>query len=302
LSEAVKTSRAAAWLMAARPATLTVALVPVAVGTACAHLMGGMHLGAALAAVLGAAAIQIGTNFANDVFDYEKGADTEDRLGPTRAVQAGLISPRSMRRGMWLAFALAVVAGLYLVSLAGWPIVVVGLASIVSGIAYTGGPYPLGYNGLGDVFVLVFFGFVAVLGTIYVQAGVLSELGWWCSVPVGALATAILVVNNVRDHETDVLVGKRTVVVRFGRRFGLFEYATMILLSAAVPLALWWRELAGVWVLLPLVTMPWGGSLTRKIVIERGPALNPVLVQTAKLALVYGLLLALGLVLGADGI
>ena len=175
------------------------------------------------------------------------------------------------------------------------------LKSIVSGIAYTGGPYPLGYNGLGDVFVLVFFGFVAVLGTLYVQAGVLSELGWWCSIPVGALATAILVVNNVRDHETDVLVGKRTLVVRFGHRFGLFEYATMIVLSAAIPLALWWRELAGVWVLLPLVTLPWGVALTRKLVLERGPALNPVLVQTAKLALVHGLLFALGLVLGADG-
>jgi 1,4-dihydroxy-2-naphthoate octaprenyltransferase len=286
------------WILAARPATLTAALVPVAVGTACAHAVGSLRWAPALAALVGAIWIQIGTNFANDVFDAEKGADTEDRLGPTRAVATGLISPAAMRRAMVLAFALATAAGGYLVTVGGWPIVAIGVASVLSGIAYTGGPYPLGYNGLGDLFVLTFFGFVAVAGTAYVQVGHVPDLAWLAAVPVGALATAILVVNNVRDRETDVRVGKRTLAVRFGRNAAIGEYAALMVASYATPLVLW---LLGrpAWVLLPLVTLPVGVALTRQVARREGRPLNATLASTAKLLLVFGLLFAGGLAAGA---
>jgi len=293
----VRPGSAAAWLLATRPKTLTAAVVPVAVGTAVAHVRGGVHVGAALAAVLGAIFIQIGTNFANDVFDYEKGADTEERLGPTRAAQAGLLTPRALYAAMFFSFGAATVCGLYLTWLAGWVVVAIGVASILSGIAYTGGPFPLGYHGLGDVFVMVFFGFVAVCGTVYVQVGEVPPLAWWASVPVGALCTAILVVNNVRDRETDVHAGKRTLAVRLGRGAGIAEYVLLLLLAYAVPVVLLALGERGPWVLLPLVTAPLAVVLTRWLVTREGVALNPVLGATAQLLLAHGLLFALGLVL-----
>lgn len=289
-------SLAITWLRAARPATLTAAVVPVLVGTAVAHATGGVRWDTALAALLGACAIQIGTNFANDVFDAEKGADTEARLGPVRAVAAGLLSARAMRVAMILAFATATLFGSYLVWTAGWPIVLIGVLSIASGIAYTGGPYPLGYNGLGDVFVMLFFGFVAVLGTVLVQTGALPALGWAAAVPVGAIATAILVVNNVRDRQTDVHAGKRTLVVRLGRRFGELEYAALLAVAYAVPLALaaW---LVTPWPALPLVSAPLALGLVRRVRREEGAPLNATLAATAKLLLVFGTLFAAGLAL-----
>ena len=169
----------ASWLLAARPKTLSAASVPVAVGSACAFSLGGLRPAPALAALAGALLLQIGANFANDVYDYEKGADTAERLGPTRAVQAGLITPAAMKRGMYLVFALALLIGAYLTHVAGWPILAIGIVSIVSAVAYTGGPYPLGYNGLGDLFVFVFFGLVAVCGTVFVQLGRVPALALW---------------------------------------------------------------------------------------------------------------------------
>ncbi len=284
----------ATWIAAARPATLTAAIVPVLVGTAVAHVTGGIRLDTALAALLGASAIQIGTNFANDVFDAEKGADTGARLGPTRAVAAGQIDARSMRAAMVLAFAVAALFGAYLAWSAGLVIVLVGLASIASGVAYTGGPYPLGYNGLGDVFVMLFFGFVAVLGTIFVQTAALPALGVVAALPVGAIATAILVVNNVRDRETDVVAKKRTLVVRFGRRFGELEYAALLALAylGAIAAAL---LTASAWPLLPLLSAPLALGLARRLEREEGRPLNDVLAGTAKLLLAFGALFALGL-------
>lgn len=284
------------WLLASRPATLPAALVPVAVGTACAHAAGGLRWTPALAALLGAVFIQIGTNFANDVFDAEKGADTEERLGPTRAVAAGLISARSMRIAMVIAFGLATLAGVFLVSVAGWPILAIGVASILSGIAYTGGPYPLGYHGLGDLFVFVFFGFVAVCGTAYVQLGDVPLLAIAASIPVGALATAILVVNNVRDRHTDVKAGKRTLAVRFGKRAAIIQYALLMAASYAVPLTLW-RTGRGPFVLLPLLTLPFAFILLAQLARREGRPLNPTLAATGQLLLAYGLLLTLGLAL-----
>ena len=181
-----------AWLLATRPATLGIAVAPVLVGSACAHLRGSFRAGPALAALVGAVLILIGTNLANDVFDFEKGADTKERLGPTRVTQAGLLRPQAVRAGMWTAFALAALCGVYLTWVAGPVVLVIGVASILAGLAYTGGPYPLGYHGLGDVFVFAFLGLVAVGGTEFVQTGALSPLALLCAVPVGALATAVL--------------------------------------------------------------------------------------------------------------
>jgi 1,4-dihydroxy-2-naphthoate octaprenyltransferase len=211
-------TRSSIWIAAARLRTLPAAVVPVLVGTAVAYATHAIAWGPALAALGGALAIQIGTNFANDVFDAERGADGPDRIGPLRAVSAGLISAAAMKRAMIAAFVVASAFGLYLTATVGWPIVAIGVASIIAGIAYTGGPYPLGYHGLGDIFVLAFFGFVAVCGTAFVQLGNVPALAVWAALPVGALATAIIVVNNLRDRPTDARAGKRTLAVRLGRR------------------------------------------------------------------------------------
>jgi len=288
-----------AWLLAARPATLTAALVPVAVGTACAYAEGGFRSGPALAALAGALLLQIGANFANDVFDYEKGADTAQRLGPTRAVQAGLLQARSLRIGMLVVFVLALAVGAYLAAVAGAVIIALGLAAIASAIAYTGGPYPLGYHGLGDLFVMVFFGFVAVCGTAFVQLGRVPSIAWWAAVPVGALATAILVVNNVRDRDTDARAGKRTLAVRLGRRGAIAEYVLLLAAAYLVPPLLAASDRLGHWVLLPEATLPLGLRLAVRLPREQGAALNATLVQTAKLLLFFGLALAAGIALGA---
>jgi 1,4-dihydroxy-2-naphthoate octaprenyltransferase len=285
------------WIAAARLRTLPAAVVPVAVGTAVARACGQIAWGPALAALAGSLAIQIGTNFANDVFDAEKGADTAERIGPLRAVSAGLISARAMKRAMIAAFAIASLFGLYLLQQGGWPIAAIGIASIISGIAYTGGPWPLGYHGLGDVFVIAFFGFVAVCGTAYVQLGTVPALAWWAAVPVGALATAILVVNNIRDRATDVRAGKRTLAVRFGRPVALGEYALLLLAAYAVPVAI---ALHGrPWAALPLVTLPLAALRMRALLhAVDGPEHNACLAATAKLLMVHGILFAIGLALG----
>jgi 1,4-dihydroxy-2-naphthoate octaprenyltransferase len=284
-----------AWVLACRPPTLVASFVPVAVGTACARASGGFRLGPALAALVGAALLQIGCNFANDVFDHEKGADTAERLGPMRAVSAGLLSAAAVRRGMLVVFALSVAIGVYLTAIAGPIIMAIGLFSILSAIAYTGGPYPLGYHGLGDVFVLVFFGFVAVCGTAFVQMGRVPELAIWSAVPVGALATAILVVNNLRDAETDARAGKRTLAVRFGERGAVAEYWALLVMSYAVPVLLVARGALGLRGLLPLVALPLAIKLGRGVARQRGRALNALLVLTAKHLLAFGLLFTAGI-------
>lgn len=287
---------AQAWVLAARPKTLAAAFVPVAVGTAVAAATGGVQLSAAAAALFGALCIQVGTNFANDVFDAEKGADTAARVGPTRAVQAGLVSARSMRMGMIAAFGLATLAGIYLTWLAGWPVVAIGVASIASGILYTGGPRPLGYAGLGDVFVFVFFGIVAVAGTAFVQTGGVAALALAAAIPVGALSTAILVVNNARDAATDVLAGKRTLAVRFGRRFAIAEYVALLVIGAAgcAACAVLLRSPLP---LLPLLLAPEGVRLARFVARTEGAGLNRGLAETARLLAGTGALLSIGLLL-----
>jgi 1,4-dihydroxy-2-naphthoate octaprenyltransferase len=210
-------------------------------------------------------------------------------------VQSGLLSAPAVKVGMIVAFVAAFLAGVYLTTVAGAPIVVIGIASILSGIAYTGGPYPLGYHGLGDLFVLAFFGFVAVAGTSLVAAGSVPPLAWLAAVPVGALATAVLVVNNARDHQTDVRAGKRTLVVRFGRRFANLEYGTLIIAAYLSPLVMTLTGRARPWVLVTWVTLPWAARLCVQVARAEGRALNPLLPATARLLLVVSALIALGI-------
>jgi 1,4-dihydroxy-2-naphthoate octaprenyltransferase len=290
-------SARSAWWLAVRPATLTASAAPVLVGTGAAWADGAFAPGPALAALVGASLLQVGANFANDVFDFERGADTHDRLGPQRATQQGWISAEQMKRAMWLAFMGALLTGIYLTAVAGWPVMALGLLSIAAAYLYTGGPKPYGYLGLGDLAVFVFFGFGAVAGTYYVQAHSVSPLAWLASIPIGALATAILVVNNLRDIETDARAGKHTLAVRIGDRPTRTYYAVLLGAAYLVPLLLWWRGLAGAWVMLPWLSLPLALRLAARMRHERGLALNGCLVRTARLEVVFGLLFALGLAL-----
>ncbi len=287
-------SKARAWLLATRPKTLAAAAVPVAVGTAVAFHHDVFVLLPALAAFVGAGLIQIGTNLANDFFDAESGADNEDRLGPTRVVQAGLLSATAVKRATALVFLAAALVGAYLVAVAGWPILIIGIASILSGLAYTGGPYPLGYNGLGDIFVFIFFGLVAVTGTYYVQALTWSPEAFIAAIPIGFLSTAILVVNNYRDIDTDRDAGKNTLAVRFGEEATRVQYALLIAASYAVPAVQWLAFDHTMTILLPFLSLPLALVLIRSLWRTKGRDLNPVLARTAGLLTVFGVLYAAG--------
>lgn len=288
----------ATWLLAARPKTLPAALAPVLVGTAVAYGVGGFRAGPAIAAAVGALLLQVGSNLANDVYDFERGADREGRTGPLRVTQAGLLTPGQVRAGMGVVFGAAILVGLYLTAVAGWPVIVIGLAAIAAAIAYTGGPYPLGYNGLGELFVLLFFGFAAVCGTAFVQAGFVPVQAWPAGFAAGCLTAAILVVNNVRDIEQDRTSGKRTLAVRLGREWGVAEFMTLTVLGFLVPTALVFTGRGPRTLLLVLVAAPLAVPLVRSLREERGPALNRTLAGTARLLLVWSALYSAGLVLG----
>jgi 1,4-dihydroxy-2-naphthoate polyprenyltransferase len=287
------------WWLAARPKTLLAAATPVWVGSACAAAAGGFRWLPALASLAAAMLLQVAANFANDVFDFEKGADTAARLGPVRAVQAGWVTPTGMRRGLAVVIGLVLLVGAYLASVAGPLLWLIGIASILAAVAYTGGPYPLGYHGLGDIFVLGFFGFVAVAGTVFVQAGHVPPVAWLGAVPVGCLATAILVVNNVRDVETDIVAGKRTLPARFGRRFGVLEYWALLAISYAVLFVPTLAQASYGSGLVPCLTLPLAIHLAARVARERGAALNAVLARTALLMFVFGLLLGASILLGS---
>jgi 1,4-dihydroxy-2-naphthoate octaprenyltransferase len=292
-------TRRQAWVLAARPKTLPAALSPVIVGTALAFADGGLAWLPALAAGLGALLLQILSNFANDYSDFFRGADTPDRLGPVRVTSAGLITPADLRKGIGAVIALTVVVGLYLVWVGGWPILAIGVAAIVAALAYTGGPFPFGYYGLGELFVCLFFGVAAVCGTYYVQTLTLTSAVVTASFAVGALVTAILVVNNYRDIDTDRRAGKRTLAVRLGRRGTQIEYAALLAVAFAAPPLLWLLESAGAWVLLAWLTAPLAVQLVRTLLrATDGPTLNRTLAGTARLGLLYSLLMAAGIILG----
>ena len=291
-------NKSQAWILASRPKTLPAASTPVIVAAFIAIGDGVFQFWPAFAALTGALLIQIGTNFANDYYDFKKGTDTEERLGPTRVTQAGLLSPKEVMAGMLFIFTLAVLIGIYILIIGGWPIFVLGLLSILFGIAYTGGPYPLGYNGLGDIFVFIFFGFVAVGGTYYIQAGTITPQVYWASIPIGLLTTAILVVNNFRDLEQDKKAGKRTLAVRFGKKTTQLEYFLLLGLSYVVPVIMWKIDLASFWILLIFLSLPLSFSLSKDMLKKQGRALNETLAKTGKLELFYGLLFSIGYLLG----
>ena len=285
------------WLEAARLRTLPAAIIPVVVGTAVAAAHGREHFSTAAICLVFALLVQVGTNFANDYFDYIKGADTAARVGPRRAVAAGLVSPQTMRMATGVVLGAAFLVGLLLIREGGWILLPIGLASILCAIAYTGGPFPLGYNGLGDVFVFIFFGLVAVDTTFFVQTGYVGADATSCAAAVGLLAANILVVNNYRDVTTDTAAGKKTLVVRFGRKFALWQYALSNAVALLCPVAL---LLDGYrWpVLVPLVLAPWAVRLTTRLQKSRAPAEQiELLGATAKFLAAFGVLLSAGLVI-----
>ncbi len=288
-----------AWAMAARPKTLPAAVAPVLVGVALAQADGRFAPLPALAALVAALLIQIGTNLANDYYDCVKGADVAGRKGPTRVAQSGLIPLQRLRAAMVLTLAAAAVVGLYLVAVGGWPILAIGVASLVSAVAYTGGPFPLGYHGLGDLFVFLFFGLAAVCGTYYVQALSFTPQVLAAAIPMGTLTTAILVVNNLRDIETDRQTGKRTLAVMIGPRATRLEYVLLLALAYAVPVLFWLAGWSSAGVLLAWATLPLALRLVRTVVYRtvEGPLLNKALAGTATLDLAFGVLFAVGLVL-----
>lgn len=288
----------AVWVLAARPKTLPAAVAPVLVGTAVAWTVGGFRAGPAAAAALGALLLQIGSNLANDVFDFERGADREGRTGPLRVTQAGLLAPSQVRAGMAVVFGLALLVGIYLTFEAGWPVVVIGLTAIAAAIAYTGGPFPLGYNGLGELFVMIFFGFAAVCGTAFVQAEYVPSAAWPAGFAAGCLATAILVVNNVRDIDQDRESGKRTLPVRFGRSWGVAEFVALVVLAYLVPTLLVLTGRAAFPLLIVLLGFPLALPLIRSLRQDRGPVLNRTLAGTARLLLIWSVLYSTGLLLG----
>jgi len=285
------------WTLAARPKTLPAAAAPVLIGTAMAHTGGGVHWLSAIAAMIGALLIQIGTNFANDYFDFKKGTDTGERLGPLRVTQSGLVTPEAMKRATMLVFALAILIGWYLVWRGGWPIVIIGLLSVLFGVLYTGGPFPLGYNGLGDLFVLIFFGPVAVGGTYYVQT---LDINWAVIISglaPGLFSVAILTVNNLRDLDSDRATGKRTLAVRFGRQFSIHEYNWSLLMACTVPIVLALFFHGRSLVMLAALTVIPSIAAMRKVAVVTGRDLNNCLAGTGRLLLVYSVIFALGWIL-----
>ena len=282
-------------MLAIRPRTLPAAAAGVIMGSALAWRDGFFRLDAALACLLTALLLQIGSNLANDVFDFERGTDTPERLGPVRVTQAGLLTPSQVKYGMGVVFGLAALFGLYLAWLGGWPIIAIGVAAILSAIAYTGGPFPLGYYGLGDLFVFIFFGLASVAGTYYVQAGFVSAAAWWMTIPPGLIITAILVVNNLRDLENDRKAGKHTLAVLLGERATKIQYLIcMITAYLVLPLAAWMEVIP--WSsLLAWFSMPFALHATRLVFTQRGRPLNAALAGTGQTALLFSILFWIGL-------
>jgi 1,4-dihydroxy-2-naphthoate polyprenyltransferase len=290
-------SRFGIWLAATRPRTLPAAVAPVLVGSAFAWHDGQFSTGAATLCLAFAVLVQIGTNFANDYYDYLKGADTAARVGPRRAVAAGLVAPATMRTAMIAVFATAFAVGLGLLAWGGPWLLAIGVASILCGYAYTGGPYPLGYHGLGDVFVFIFFGLVAVCTTYWVQAKVLTLDVIIAAVAVGVLAANILVVNNYRDVETDAIAGKRTLVVRFGRGFARAQFGSALLLALAVPVVLTLHT-HRYWLMFPLALAPLAWAHARRLREGKTPPeLIALLGDTGKFLALYAVLLSAGVAL-----
>ncbi len=287
-------SKFTVWILAARPKTLWAGIAPVIIGTAMAYESGSPHWLSAIAALLGAVFIQIGTNFANDYFDHKKGVDRAERLGPTRVTQAGMVSPSQMKTATTIVFSLALMAGIYLAWRGGIPIVVIGLLSILFGVLYTGGKYPIGYIGLGDIFVLIFFGPVAVGGTFYVQTLTINWPVLVAGIAPGLFSVAILTVNNLRDIDNDSTSGKKTLAVRFGRRFSQLEYTFSIIVACLVPLLVYLATATKLYSAFTLLVLLPAIPSFKTVFNSQGKILNDVLASTGKLLLLYSVIFSIG--------
>jgi len=285
-------------MLASRPKTLPAAASGVVTGTALALRDGHFRLGPALAALFVALLLQIGSNLANDVYDYERGADAGERHGPMRVTQAQLLTPGQVKLGMWVVFVLSALLGLYLAFMAGWVVILIGLAAILSAIAYTGGPFPLGYYGLGDLFVFLFFGVAAVAGTYFVQAGSVSLQAWWMSLPIGWLIVDILVVNNLRDINADRAAGKHTLAVRLGEQGARMQYIVLLAASFLILPALAFFGVLPWTALMAWLSLPLGWRTWRVVQEQAGRPLNEALAGTGQTTLVYSLLFFVGMLLG----
>ncbi len=292
-----KLSKLNLWITASRPKTLPAAVTPVIVGSAIAGFENKFNFVPAVFALIISLLIQIATNFVNDLYDFLKGTDKPDRVGPQRLLTSGLISPQEMKRAIYLTFGLAFLLGLYLVYLGGWIVLLIGVLSIAAGVNYTAGPFPFAYNGLGDLFVFIFFGIVATVGTYFVQALSFSSLALWASVPVGLLITNILVVNNYRDADEDKLADKKTLAVRLGKSFARMQYLISIIISYAILFVIYFEYQTTVWIFLPLLSIPLAIKLIGMIYTLSGSPLNKTLALTGIFSTLYGLLFAIGLLL-----
>lgn len=290
-------SKLNSWILAARPKTLPAALVPVMVGSSLAYHQGKFYPLYSLIALICSLLIQIGTNFTNDLYDYLKGADTEKRKGPLRVLSAGLISVNEMKKAITFVFGLTFLLGLYLVYVTDLNIFLIGVFSIIAGLAYTAGPYPLAYHGLGDLFVFLFFGIIGTMGTFYLHHQEFTMLSFLVSLPVGALITNILIVNNYRDIEEDKQAGKNTLAVIFGRQFSRYEYIFFLLLSFFIPFVLHFEFNFNVIIFLPYLTLPAAIILVKMIFNFQGQQLNKTLELSAKFSALYGLLFSAGMIL-----
>ncbi len=285
------------WIIAIRLKTLPAAISPVLLGSSLSYKYGYFSSLIFFMTLFAAILIQIGTNFANDVYDFEKGTDRDDRLGPVRATQAGLISPKKMKFSMLGTFSIAILVGCYLAWIGGLPIVFIGIASIIAGIAYTGGPYPLGYNGFGELFVFLFFGIIAVPGTYFLQAGTFTYLSIWLGSCMGMLSAAILVVNNIRDIDTDKVTGKKTLAVYFGILFSYIEFIILIIGPYLILLYLMINKNLDSSIYIVFLSLPIGLKLIIELITNTGIKLNTVLSSTAKLLFIFSLLCSIGLVI-----
>lgn len=289
-------SKLDSWVLAIRPKTLFAAFVPVVAGSSLAINQGKFFFHYSFLALICSFLIQIGTNLTNDLYDHLKGADTVHRKGPIRVMASGLIKTNEIKFAIILCFGLTFIIGLYLVYVTDWKIFVVGILSIIAGLAYTAGPFPLAYNGLGDLFVFLFFGLVGTMGTYYLHSMEISVLSFLVSIPVGALITNILIVNNFRDIEEDKKVDKKTLAVIFGKKFSQFEYIILLFISFLIPIVLFLFYNFSFLILLPLITIPFAVRSVKMMFTNTGSELNITLEQTAKYSALFGLLISAGLI------
>lgn len=283
------------WIEAARPKTLWASIAPVIIGTAMAFSDGQLDFIVGVLTMISAVMIQVGTNFANDYYDFFKGADTAERIGPTRATGSGRVKPETMKKAFILAFSISVISGLYLIHRGGWPILIIGTASILFGILYTGGPFPLGYKGLAEIFVLIFFGPVAVGGAYYLQTLEINMVVVLAGLSPGLISTALLTVNNLRDIHTDEKAGKRTLAVRFGPIFARIEYFLSILVACSMPLILLIVDPGHPYSLAAILVIILAGPPLKSVLFDEiSSELNRALASTGKILLFYSLVFSLG--------